>query len=75
MAIGEMAARGAAKMSRKAAQMSASWNAAKGRMTAGYQAVGFGPTRTSNYSAGINAATHRVDVAKWQRNWSQKMAE
>lgn len=75
MPISDMASRGAAKMSRKSAQMSSSWAAARGRMVANFRAVGFGPTRTRNYESGIAAATHRVDVEKWARNWSQKMAE
>lgn len=71
-----MAARGAAKLSRKAAQMSSSWNAAKPRMSAGYRGVGFGPTRCSNYDSGIAAATYRApDPSKWSTNWSAKMAE
>jgi hypothetical protein len=75
VAIADMASRGASKMSRKAAQMSSSWAAAKSRMVANYRGVGFGPTRTRNYEAGISAATHRVDVEKWSRNWQAKMAE
>ena len=75
MPIPDMAARGHQKLARKAAQMSASWSAARGRMVTNFQAVGFGPTRTQNYSAGVQAAQHRNDPDKWQRNWSQKMAE
>ena len=72
----EMAAKGAAKLNAKSATMAASWNAAKGRMNAGYQACPFGPTRKAAYSAGINAATYRTpDVAKWQRAWTEKMSE
>ena len=72
----EMAAQGATKLRTKSANMAASWNAAKGRMAAGYGATPFGPTRKSNYQAGINAATyHAPDVDKWQRNWTAKMAE
>lgn len=71
----EMAASGAAKMRRKAAIMSTSWNAAKTRMKTGYGATPFGPTRKANYGAGIDAATHRVDVEKWERNWTAKMSE
>jgi len=75
MGIPDMAAKGRAKLDRKAARMSTSWNAAKPRMKSGYAAVGFGPTRQANYSSGIDAATHKVDAAKWERNWSLKMAE
>ena len=74
--LAEMAAQGATKLRTKSSSMAASWNAAKSRMNTGYGATPFGPTRKSNYSAGINAATyHAPDVDKWQRNWSAKMAE
>ena len=74
--IAEMAAKGATKLRTKSASMANSWNAAKGRMSQGYAAVGFGPTRVSNYQAGISTAHYRApDVDKWQRNWSAKMAE
>lgn len=62
-------------MDRKAAAMSASWAAAKGRMKTGYGLTPFGPTRKANYGAGIDAATHRVDTEKWARNYAAKMAE
>jgi len=76
MPIPDMAARGQAKLQRKATQMSASYNAAKGRMVAGFQAVGFGPARTAAYQAGVQAATYRApDPNRWARNWSAKMAE
>lgn len=72
----EMASQGAAKLRDKSASMASSYNAAKGRMVAGYGATPFGPTRKSNYSAGINRATyHAPDVDKWQRNWTAKMSE
>ena len=71
-----MAAKGAGKLRDKSPAMAASWNAAKGRMAAGYGATPFGPTRKSNYQAGINRATyHAPDVDKWQRNWTAKMSE
>ena len=71
-----MAAKGSAKLSRKAAQMAASYNAAKGRMVAGFRAVGFGPTRVRNYEAGVGAATYRApDPGKWSAKWSAKMSE
>ena len=70
----EMASDGAAKLRDKSATMAASWNAAKGRMSAGYGATPFGPTRKANYQAGINAATYRApDVEKWQRNWTANL--
>jgi hypothetical protein len=71
-----MAAKGQAKLARKAQTMAASYGAAKGRMVAGYQAAGFGPTRTQAYQAGVQAAQYRApDPGKWARNWSAKMAE
>lgn len=70
--LSEMASAGRAKLDRKAASMSASWTAAKARMKAGYGATPFGPTRKRNYDAGIDAATHRSDPDKWQRNWTAK---
>jgi len=74
--IAEMASKGSAKLARKAATMATSYNAAKGRAVTTFAAVGFGPTRTGNYRAGIEAATYIApDPAKWSRNWSAKMAE
>jgi hypothetical protein len=76
MPIGEMAAKGQAKLARKAGTMAASYNAAKGRMVTGYQGAGFGPTRTAAYRDGVQAATYKApDPNKWARNWSAKMAE
>lgn len=74
--IEEMASKGSAKLQRKSGQMATAWSAAKGRMTAGYQGAGFGPTRTAAYSAGIAAATYRApDPNKWATNWAAKMRE
>ena len=76
LSLAEMASKGQAKLGAKAASMASSWNAAKGRMASGYAACPFGPTRKSNYSAGLNAATyHAPDAAKWARNWTAKMSE
>jgi hypothetical protein len=76
VAIPDFAAKGAAKLQRKAGQMANSYNAAKGRMEQGYAGAGFGPTRTANYRAGIDAAQyHAPSPEKWSRNWSAKMAE
>lgn len=71
----EMVSAGKAKMDRKAATMTTSWNAAKPRMKTGYGLTPFGPTRKANYSSGVDAATHRVDTEKWARNWAAKMRE
>ena len=74
--IGEMAAKGEAKLRRKASSMATSYNAAKGRAVTNFAAVGFGPTRTANYRAGVEAATYIApDPDKWARNWQAKMQE
>ena len=71
-----MASSGAAKLRRKAGAMASSYNAAKGRMKTGYGEMPFGPTRKSNYNAGVDAGTYRApDAEKWSRNWSAKMGE
>lgn len=71
-----MAAKGEAKLRRKADSMANSYNAAKGRAVQNFQAVGFGPTRTANYQAGVQAAQYRApDAGKWSRNWQAKMRE
>lgn len=74
--LNAMASKGAGKLQRKAGSMASSYNAAKSRMKAHYAAVGFGPTRTGNYNAGVDAAVwHAPDTAKWQENWLAKMRE
>jgi len=73
--LDEMVSAGTAKLTRKAAAMSSSWAAAKGRMKTGYGATPFGPTRKANYNSGVDAASHRVDVEKWARNYRAKMSE
>jgi len=76
LSLDQMASKGQAKLAAKAASMAASWNAAKGRMTSGYAATPFGPTRKANYSAGISAATyHAPDPGRWSTNWQAKMRE
>lgn len=76
MAISDMAAKGQRKLSAKAGSMVASWNASKGRAAANFRAVGFGPTRTRNYEAGLASAEyHAPDPSKWARNWVAKMQE
>lgn len=65
----EMAAKGAAKMQRKAATMSTNWNNAKGRCVSNYAALPFGPSTKAAHAAGVQAGVHRVDVAKWTVNW------
>lgn len=74
--IPEMASKGTAKLTAKAASMAASYGAAKSRMKAAYAAVGFGPTRTGNYNAGVDAGVyHAPDPTKWSTNWQAKMRE
>ena len=74
--MAEMASKGADKLRRKSSSMTTSYNASKTRAKTNFAAVGFGPTRTSNYGAGIDAATYVApDPDKWQRNWLAKMAE
>jgi len=74
--LNEMAAKGESKLRRKAASMATSYNAAKGRAVTNFAAVGFGPTRTANYRAGVEAATYTApDPDKWSRNWLAKMQE
>jgi len=73
--IDEMVRKGVNKLRNKADSMIRSWNAAKSRMIAGYDATPFGPTRKSNYRAGIQTAEFRVNPEKWARNWPAKMSE
>jgi hypothetical protein len=75
LSLEQMVAKGKAKLSAKAAGMSASWSAAKARMKEGYGLTPFGPTRKANFNAGIDRATHRSDPEKWARNWPGKMRE
>lgn len=71
----DMATKGKEKMSRKAAQISASWEAAKERCISNYAKLPFGPTRKANHAAGVRAGKHRVDPDKWYTNWIAKMRE
>lgn len=72
----EMAAKGSAKLTRKASQMASSYNASKTRAKTAFGAVGFGPARTAAYGAGIDAATYVApDPARWSANWLAKMRE
>jgi len=74
--MAEMAAKGTEKLRRKAGSMATSYAASKARAATNFAAVGFGPTRTANYRAGIDAATYIApDPDKWSRNWLAKMAE
>ncbi len=76
ISLQEMASKGAQKLQTKGASMANSWNAARGRMASGYGATPFGPTRKSNYQAGIQAAQYRApDAQKWAQNWTAKMSE
>lgn len=74
--LDEMASQGVTKLTTKAASMATSWGAAKSRMKTAFAAVGFGPTRTSNFNSMVDAATYRApDPAKWRTNWLAKMRE
>jgi len=76
LSLSEMASKGQSKLAAKAGTMTASYNAAKGRMKSGYAATPFGPTRKAAYSTGVDAATyHAPDPAKWSKNWQAKMGE
>jgi hypothetical protein len=76
MSLEAMAAKGQAKLARKAGQMATSYSASKGRASQNFSAVGFGPARTAAYRAGIEAATYRApDPVKWAANWLAKMRE
>lgn len=70
-----MASKGYEKLTRKADVMKTAWNAAKTRMKSHYEALPFGPTRTSNYKSEIDAAEIRFDPEKWRENWLAKMRE
>ncbi len=70
-----MVAAGRAKLTRKAAGMKTSWEAARPRMKTGYDLTPFGPTRKANYKSGVDAGVFRVDVDKWARNFDAKMRE
>ncbi len=72
----EMAAKGQRKLAAKAATMKGSYDAAKGRMKAGYARMPFGPMRKAAYAAGVDAGVYRApDPVKWATNWKAKMAE
>jgi len=74
--IAEMASKGERKLTAKAATMSTSYNAAKSRMKSAYAGAGFGPTRTSAYNTGVDAAVyHAPSPTKWSTNWQAKMRE
>lgn len=74
--LDQMASQGSTKLSAKAASMTSSYNAAKGRMKTGYGEMPFGPTRKSNYNSMVDAGIYRApDPAKWSRNWTAKQRE
>jgi len=72
--LDSMASRGKAKMTEKAARMAEEYEAAKTDMKAHYSDTPFGPRRKAAYNAAIDAARHRVDPDKWERNWKAKMS-
>jgi len=75
LTIEEMASKGERKLTAKKDAISRAWSAAKARMKEGYGATPFGPTRKANYNAAIDAATHRLDIENWKKNWIAKMKE
>jgi len=76
LTLAEMAAKGKTKLTVKAASMKSSYDGAKSRMKTAFAALPFGPVRTANYNAGVDAATYRApDPEKWATNWAAKMAE
>ncbi len=72
MSIDEVLAKGERKLRAKADIMSKKWEARKALMISNYRAVPWiGPVTKDSYEAGINAATHRVDIDKWKRNFRE----
>jgi hypothetical protein len=71
----EMVSKGYTKATAKAPRISASWEAAKGRMKDGYGKMPFGPTRKANYNAAVDVAKHYQDWDKWRTNYAAKMRE
>jgi len=70
-----MVRKGVTKLRAKADSMKRSWEGARQRMIAGFEATPFGPTRKANFRDGIQNATYRTDPDKWERNWPAKMRE
>jgi len=76
MSLEALAAKGEAKLTRKQQQMVNSWNSARNRMIDHYRAFGAGPTRTANYTSGIQQANYPgSNPTKWRENWLAKMRE
>jgi len=76
MSLEALAAKGEAKLARKQQQMVNSWNSARNRMIDHYRAFGAGPTRTANYTSGIQQANYPgSNPTKWRENWLAKMRE
>lgn len=75
--LAELASKGYDNYRAKEAQMKRSYAAAKDRMSSGYDATPFGPTRKANYKAALDrmVSHYRTDADKWKRNWEKKMGE
>jgi len=73
----ELAKKGYDNYKAKEKAMKSSYAAAKTRMSEGYEATPFGPTRKSNYKEALDRmiAHYRTDAEKWKKNWAAKMAE
>ncbi len=72
--IAAMASRGAAKMRAREPVMKANWEAARPTMISNFERLPFGPSIKQNYRTMLGRATYRVDAAKWQRRWSERIA-
>ena len=74
MALEDMAAKGKAKLAKKAALMASKYEAAKADMIANYKDAGFGPRRCANYEAAIkDAEYHAPNPDKWYKHWLEAM--
>jgi len=77
-----MASKGEAKLRAKVGGMQSSYSASASRAQTNFAAVGFGPTRTSNYRSAwaFMPSNYAAKVtagieAKWRANWLAKMRE
>ncbi|MEM2447858.1 MAG: hypothetical protein QXT14_02770 [Candidatus Bathyarchaeia archaeon] len=83
MPVEDLAAKGESKLRRKVPTMKKSYRAARDRAVSHFRAVGFGPTRTSNYEGAWATMPDNYDrivgtdiyFTKWRENWISKMRE
>lgn len=72
MTLEEVLSKGERKLRAKADLMSRKWEARKPLMISNYKAIAWiGPETKASYEAGVTAATHRVDIDKWKRNFRE----